>query len=72
MERTLSKIFLRFSENNGASWEEEIVVRDNPYSYDMGYPQLLQNSDGDLVALYYISTEECPQSYIEAAIISGF
>lgn len=70
--RTSSKIFLRFSENNGASWEEEIVVRDNPYSYDMGYPQLLQNSDGDLVALYYISTEECPQSYIEAAIISGF
>jgi hypothetical protein len=60
------------SENNGASWGEEIVVRDNPYSYDMGYPQLIQNKEGDLVALYYIATEENPQSYIEAAIISGY
>jgi hypothetical protein len=70
--RTSSKILLRISEDNGASWDEEIVVRDNPYSYDMGYPQLLQNSNGDLVALYYISTEECPHSYIEAAIITGY
>lgn len=69
--RTASKIFLRISENNGVSWDQEIVVRDNPFSYDMGYPQLLQNDKGDLVALYYISTEETPQSYIEAAIISG-
>jgi len=69
--RSSSKILLRISENNGASWDKEIVVRDNPYSYDMGYPQLLQNSEGDLVALYYIATDECPQSYIEAAIISG-
>jgi hypothetical protein len=59
------------SENNGISWDQEIVVRDNPFSYDMGYPQLLQNDKGELVALYYISTEETPQSYIEAAIISG-
>jgi hypothetical protein len=69
--RTASKIFLRISENNGISWDQEIVVRDNPFSYDMGYPQLLQNDKGELVALYYISTEETPQSYIEAAIISG-
>jgi hypothetical protein len=69
--RTASKIFLRISENNGISWDQEIVVRDNPFSYDMGYPQLLQNDKGELVALYYISTEETPQSYIEAALISG-
>jgi hypothetical protein len=69
--RTSSKILLQISENNGASWNREIVVRDNPHSYDMGYPQLLQNNQGDLVALYYIATEESPQSYIEAAIISG-
>ena len=69
--RTTSKILLRISENSGASWDQEIVVRDNPFSYDMGYPQLLQNHKGDLVALYYIATEENPLSYIEAAIISG-
>jgi hypothetical protein len=70
--RTSSKILLRISENNGVSWDKEIVVRDNPHSYDMGYPQLLQNHKGELVALYYIATEECNNSYIEAAVISGF
>ena len=70
--RSASKIFLRISENNGISWGEEIVVRDNPFSYDMGYPQLLQNNEGEIVALYYIATEECPHSYIEAAIITGY
>ena len=42
--------------------------RDNPYDYDMGYPQILQNDEGKLVALYYIAREERPHSYIEAAI----
>jgi len=69
--RTSRKILLQISENDGASWDQEIVVRDNPFSYDMGYPQLLQNHQGDLVALYYIATEENPLSYIEAAIVSG-
>ena len=70
--RSMSKILLRISGNNGVDWNEEIVVRDNPFSYDMGYPQLLQNDDGALVALYYIATEQYPQSRIEAAIISNF
>jgi hypothetical protein len=69
--RTTSKIYLRISDNDGASWDREIVVRDNPFSYDMGYPQLLQNNEGDLVALYYITTEESRYSRIEAAIING-
>jgi hypothetical protein len=69
--RTSSKILLQISENNGVSWDKEIVVRDNPFSYDMGYPQLLQNNKGELVALYYIATEECRHSYIEAALITG-
>ena len=69
--RSSRKIFIRISENNGASWDKEVMVRDNPYTYDMGYPRLLQNNEGDLVALYYIATEECPHSYIEAAIITG-
>ncbi len=70
-DRTSRKILLRISENDGASWDKEIVARDNPFSYDMGYPQLLQNNKGELVALYYIATEECRHSYIEAAIITG-
>jgi hypothetical protein len=66
--RSLSQLLIRFSEDGGSSWGDEIVIRDNPYSYDMGYPQLLQNDAGEMVALYYIATEERQHSYIEAAI----
>ncbi len=69
--RSSSKIFLRISKDNGRSWDQEFVIRNNPYSYDMGYPQLLQNHKGELVAIYYTSTEERQHSYIEAAIITG-
>lgn len=68
--RSLSQFLLRFSEDGGSTWGKEIIVRDNPHTYDMGYPQLLQNDQGQLVALYYIATEERQQSYIEAAILS--
>lgn len=66
--RTLRQILVRFSNDNGASWEEEIIIRDNPYESDIGYPQMLQNAEGKMVALYYIAREERPHSYIEAAI----
>lgn len=70
--RSLSRFLLRFSKDGGSTWGKEIMIRDNPYTYDMGYPQLLQNDQGQLVALYYIATEERRQSYIEAAILSDF
>lgn len=70
--RSLSQFLLRFSEDGGSTWGKEIIIRNNPHSYDMGYPQLLQNDQDQLVALYYIATEEHQQSYIEAAILSDF
>ena len=66
--RTLRQMLVRISSDNGATWGEEIVIRDNPYEYDLGYPQILQNDEGKLVALYYIAREERPHSYIEAAL----
>lgn len=69
--RTSSKILLRISQDKGASWNKEIVVRENPFTSDIGYPQLLQNNEGKLVAVYYIATEDCQHSYIEAAVIAG-
>ena len=67
--RTLRQMRLRFSGDHGATWGEEIVLRDNPYEYDLGYPQIIQNADGNLVVMYYIAREERPHSYIEAAIL---
>ncbi len=68
--RTLRQMLVRFSSDDGVTWGEEIMIRDNPYDYDLGYPQILQNAEGKLVALYYIAREERPYSYIEAAIFN--
>lgn len=68
--RTLRQMLIRFSSDNGASWGEPIVLRDAD-DRDLGYPQMVENDEGKLVALYYIQREEWPESaYIEAAIIT--
>jgi hypothetical protein len=66
--RTTRRMLARLSSDGGATWGEEIVIRDNPLGYDIGYPQLIQNAVGELVALYYFASEERLHSYIEAAI----
>ncbi|MCC5930454.1 MAG: exo-alpha-sialidase [Cyclobacteriaceae bacterium] len=77
--RDVSKMMMRYSEDQGKTWGEETVIRDNlwgeeatakynPNTFDMGYPQVLQNVDGNIVAIYYLAREERPHSYIEAAI----
>ena len=66
--RSTRQMLVRFSNDDGKTWGEEVVLRDNPLSYDMGYPQLVQNADGKMVAIYYLATEEHPHSYIEATI----
>lgn len=67
--RTHRQMLVRFSSDNGANWEQPVVIRDNPYTSDIGYPQMIQNADGNLVALYYLAREERPHSYIQATII---
>jgi len=66
--RALRQMLVRFSSDNGKTWGDEIVIRDNPHTYDMGYPQMVQNSEGKMVLIYYLAREERPHSFIEAAI----
>ena len=66
--RNLLQIMVRFSNDNGKTWGEEFVISDNSVTNDMGYPQMTQNAKGEIVAIYYLATEERPHSYIEAAI----
>ncbi len=68
--RSIRKMLVRFSDDGGKSWGEEFILRENPINHDIGYPQMIQNADGELVAIYYIATEEHPHSYIEASIWS--
>jgi len=72
-DRSRVKLFARLSADGGKSWGEEIVVREDfqPDKFgdkDFGYPRLVQNAKGDLVALYYWATKELPQQHIAATI----
>lgn len=66
--RSTQQMLVRFSDDEGKTWGEEMVLRHNPLSYDIGYPQLVQNADGKMVAIYYLATEEHPHSYIEVSL----
>ncbi|MFU8861784.1 MAG: exo-alpha-sialidase [Cyclonatronaceae bacterium] len=66
--RSMHKILVRFSSDEGKSWGDEIAIRQDPLDNDIGYPQLVQNHLGELVAIYYLADKDRPVSYIEAAI----
>lgn len=58
----------KVSEDEGASWSDEYILRDDATHWDLGYPRMVQRSDGQLVTIYYIGTPERPEPHIEATI----
>jgi hypothetical protein len=70
--RTRRKMLARFSTDEGTTWEEEIVLRDDfsalDEDADFGYPRLVQRQDGKLAAMYYWATREIPQQHIAVTI----
>jgi hypothetical protein len=79
-DRNVAEIRARYSNDNGASWGPEFIIRDdfvpNPAdedtqtgkNSDIGYVRLVQRPDGKLVAMYYWGTEENVQQHIAASI----
>ncbi len=43
----------RISKDNGISWSEELILSEDGFSWDVGYPSTAQLSDGTLVTLWY-------------------
>ncbi|MHC4213847.1 MAG: sialidase family protein [Planctomycetota bacterium] len=58
----------RISEDQGKTWSDEIVLRDDGNSWDLGYPRMVQRADGKLVSMYYHNTDEHPAPHIVATI----
>jgi hypothetical protein len=58
----------KLSSNEGQSWSEEIVLRDDGRTWDLGYPRMVQRSDGKLVTTYYYTTAQNPEQHIAASI----
>lgn len=71
-QRNRCQIVARYSRDEGTSWGPELVIRDDYASVepdqDLGYPRLVQRSDGSLVAMYYWATVEHPHQHIAASI----
>lgn len=44
----------RVSRDNGYTWGEEIVLRDDGLDWDLGYPSTTENEKGELVTTYYM------------------
>lgn len=58
----------RFSADDGATWSEEVILRDDGGDADLGYPRMVQRSDGRLVTVYYFVDSESKDRHIAATI----
>ena len=44
------------SEDEGLTWQPEIILRDDGGSWDLGYPQAIESSKGKVMAAYYFNS----------------
>lgn len=71
--RSDRRIEARISKDQGATWSQEIVLRDyyltDTYrDADLGYCRMVQRPDGKLVTIYYWATPTHPAHHIAATI----
>lgn len=57
-----------FSSDDGATWGEDIVVRDDGGNHDIGYPRTVQRPDGTIVTVYYFNDSADGERYITATL----
>ncbi len=58
----------KISKDNGQTWSDEIILRDDGLSWDIGYVQSKVRSDGKIVSVYYYHTKQKPRQHIAATI----
>jgi hypothetical protein len=58
----------RTSKDNGKTWSKEIIVRDDPVKWDMGYVRMVVCPDDKVVMVYYYTTQEREEQHIECTV----
>jgi hypothetical protein len=58
----------RLSADGGATWDQEIVLRDDGGSHDLGYPRAVQRPDGTIVTAYYFNDRPGGEGYLAATL----
>ena len=60
----------RLSTDEGLTWSQEIILRDDAGDSDIGYPRTVQRADGKVVTIYYYNDAPEKERYIAATIWS--
>lgn len=58
----------KISSDGGRTWGEEVVLRDDARKWDLGYARATVLPDGDVLAVYYYTTEALPENFIGATV----
>jgi hypothetical protein len=58
----------RLSGDNGETWGDEIVLRSDAGSHDIGYPRTIQRPDGTVVTIYWTNDDPEGERYIAATL----
>jgi hypothetical protein len=58
----------RLSSDNGLTWGDEIILRDDGGCWDLGYPRTVTRPDGKVVTAYYYNDAADRERYIAATI----
>jgi hypothetical protein len=58
----------RLSSDGGQTWGDEIILRDDAGSHDLGYPRSVQRDDGSVVTVYYYNDRPGGEGYVAATI----
>ena len=71
--RNKRSMMARISDDRGAYWGPEIVLRDDYMAdkfgnSDFGYPRLVQRPDGKIICFYYFASKANPEHHIAATV----
>ncbi|KPL25922.1 MAG: hypothetical protein AMJ72_12960 [Acidithiobacillales bacterium SM1_46] len=58
----------RLSSDDGKTWGEDIILRDDGGCRDLGYTRTVQRTDGKIVTVYYFNDHKDEERYIAATI----
>lgn len=58
----------RLSTDEGQTWSDEIVLRADGMTWDLGYPRTVLRADGQLVTIYYYNDHGQRERYLAATI----
>jgi len=61
-------ICAKLSADDGATWGEAIILRDDGGNHDIGYPRTVQRADGKMVTVYYFNDHPEGERYIAATL----